>query len=121
MSPVIPLKVNNSLKTGILDTGSSQTLVRLSAIDSDNCKIKKCKKLLYGISKSEVKTIGEITVNIQISPFQNIFHNVVVVPDNYLSFDYLIGMDLLDRTNFSLNKKGNMKYFFVEWCAISYY
>ena len=80
-------------------------------------KLKNVKKILYGIAKREVKTIGEITVNVQISPHHSVIHNVVV-PDDYLSTDYLTGMDLLSHTNFFLIKKGDLKYFI--WCGVKY-
>ena len=75
-----------------------------------NDKIKNTRRDLVGISNHKLTVFGQVAVKINVSRDLDIEQNFVVVPDEYLSSDILMGADLIGRASFSWTARHNELY-----------
>ena len=101
-TPTIILEVNGVQLSAFVDTGSAATLMKQSVSRQLGLegRIKNCVRRLYGVSNTPLKLLGQVNVNISVTGDRCLEHNVIVVPDCYLTSDILMGSDLIGRAKF---------------------
>ena len=96
------LTVNHRQLSTLVDTGSSASLITISAVESLGLqdKIRKCNVYLRGISNHTLKLLGQVTAIVRVSSHLSLEQNFIVIPDEYLTSDILMGADLIGRAEF---------------------
>ena len=95
--------MNNCPLSAFVDTGSSVTLIaKRKILDLDlEDQVRNCKVRVVGISNHLLSILGQVKIKVQISEEKCLTHVFLVVPDEYLSSDTLIGADLIGREDFT--------------------
>ena len=108
-TPTIRLTVNSRQLSVFVDTGSAATLIRLSVLCvlGMEGRIKPCQRKLVGIDQGNLKVFGKVDVKVFVSENLMLDHSLVVVPDQYLSTDILMGADLIGRAPFFWDGRNN--------------
>ena len=103
VTPVILLHVNSQVLSAFVDTGSSVSLIAKSALQTLGIedKARKSPVDLVGISNHKLDILGQVTATVSISRKINIRQNFIIVPDEYLTSEILMGADLIGRARFS--------------------
>ena len=86
-------------------TGSSSRAsltITISAVESLGLqgKIRNCNVYLRGISNHTLKLLGQVTATVRVSSHLSLEQNFIVIPDEYLTSDILMGADLIGRAEF---------------------
>ena len=82
----------------MVDTAAGATLIRQSVYQGLGApKLCKVNDILRGVTGHTLKMLGETTLQFEASPECILTHRTVVVPDNYIDTDVLLGWDLLRR------------------------
>ena len=70
VTPIIFLTVNHRQLSTFVDTGSSASLITISAVESLGLqdKIRKCNVYLRGISNHTLKLLGQVTATVSLEP-----------------------------------------------------
>ena len=102
-TPVILLHVNSEVLSAFVDTGSSVSLIARSALQNLGLedKVRKSQLNLVGISNHKLEILGQVTATVSVSRKICIKQNFIVVPDEYLTSEILMGADLIGRAKFS--------------------
>ena len=117
--PVIPGKVTRRVETprihvsanglqllAYVDTGSSVTLLSSKAATrlGVDQQMGACHRKLRGVTNHCLKVLGEVVVPVEVAPGLQITPRVIVVPDEYLSTEILLGMDVLSVADFTMRR-----------------
>lgn len=99
--------MNQRLLRGLVDTGSTQTLIQESAAHKLNCKLNhRCSTpLLKGVTGKALRILGMVELNIMIGGGKMCNRMVPVVPDHYISTELLLGCDILGQASLTWNHK----------------
>lgn len=109
-SPAINLVVNGKLCSALLDTGSSATLIKQSAVKRLGLEIDKsrCLPSLTAVNGGPLKILGMVKVEIHIGDQEVYKRMISVVPDSYINRDLLLGCDVINRSNLTWNPREKM-------------
>ncbi|GBM76159.1 hypothetical protein AVEN_47214-1, partial [Araneus ventricosus] len=89
-----------------IDTGSQATLLRKSVFDKLNmCKLYPLNLSLSGFGKCKVNPLGYFKGNIKIDDFK-CNAEICVVEDNVMSYDVIVGMNVLMQGETVINENG---------------
>ena len=90
--------VEDRTVTALIDLGSEATLVRKSSLKGmGNVCIKECRRSYKGVSGKSLDVIGEVLIEVNVTPKIITSHIAVVVPDHLLETNLLMGADLLGK------------------------
>lgn len=105
-TPRILVTINGLQLLAYVDTGSSVTLISSSAAKrlGVDGKMRACHRKLRGVTNHCLTVRGETTVTVEIAPSVQVIHQVIVVPDEYLSTEILLGIDVLGEADFTLKR-----------------
>ena len=98
-TPVINLEVQEEKVSAFVDTGSEVTLIKKSVLPTLGLvdRVRPCRRRLFGISRTPLKIYGQTKAKVRVSSQLALDQTLIVVPDEYLATDILMGTDLLGR------------------------
>ena len=89
---------------GLVDTGSSATIITKSACERIGIReedIKPYTSNLYSYSDTRITTVGCIELKVYFDKGEGLTHRFVVVPNRYMTTGVLLGFDLISRKPFT--------------------
>ena len=106
-SPTISIVVNGKLAEAVVDTGSSYTLVKESAVKrlGGEVNARRNPPRLHGVTGSPLRIVGMWHAEVGIGDTQKHTQWFPVVPDTYISTDLLLGCDVLGQAPLIWNGK----------------
>jgi len=74
-------------------------------------KYKPCNKMIVSYTQDEIRTVGQVKLGVKICKKIQVTHDFIIVPDEYMETDILLGADLIGRAPFSWNGEINE----IQW------
>jgi len=85
----------------LIDTGSPISFIKISKVPKDISK-SPVLSLFYGLNKSYLKTYGKVLCYVM-KNLDKIHFNLVIVANESMSHDVILGRDFMDACNLNLN------------------
>ena len=101
--PKVRVVVNGISMEAPLDSGASRTLIKIEHCSEEN--IFNIGSSLRGLGTKSVHVIGATNVCIEIF-HRNVFTECLVVPDDSMKYDIILGIDFLKANNFNIDLNG---------------
>lgn len=70
-------------------------------------KIRPSCKTLHSVTNTDLKLKGEIQIQVSVYPEVSIQQKMIIVPDEYLNTDVLMGADMIGQAKFTWDYKKN--------------
>lgn len=91
-----PVKCNESIIQGTVDTGSQVTVINKSIVDENGWQLMNCKPRLQGASGDDLKCVGAVKLELEVTIGKTSKTKKHIIPVvKGLSVDLLIGLDLM--------------------------
>ncbi|XP_034118176.1 uncharacterized protein LOC117577322 [Drosophila albomicans] len=100
------IKLNNVEVSCLVDTGADVSIVKFSVYKRlPAVELNKCTSVLRGMGKVSTIPLGEFEGVVTVDDVQSL-QKFIVVPDNKIEFDALVGYDFVSKFHFALNENG---------------
>lgn len=106
-TPIIMIWVNERQVTAFVDTGSSTSLMKESVIKTLGLegKVRPSCKILHSVTNIVLKIRDEIQIQVSVYPEVSIQQKMIIVPDEYLTTDVMMGADIIGQGKFTWDYK----------------